>query len=194
VIAETIRYTAETIRYTADTIVLGHDPTGWHVLLIRRAADHDTEPGKWALPGGHVDADETGRAAAARELFEESGLPLTAGEERRMSMVGVYDTPGRDPRGRYVSAAYAIVLPQMVDVAGGDDADRAEWVPVAEALDRTLAFDHDVILRDAVAKHRTLRNASVTRDMGPHRLIDEALSRMWDEHAAPERLDVRRTR
>jgi 8-oxo-dGTP diphosphatase len=145
--------TAEAIRYTADTIVLCPNPAGWHVLLIRRAVDHDTEPGAWALPGGHVDAGETARVAAARELFEESGLPLTAGEERRMSLVGVYDTPGRDPRGRYVSAAYAIVLPQMVDVAGGDDADRTEWVPVTEALSRTLAFDHNVILRDAAAKH-----------------------------------------
>lgn len=87
--------TIETIRYTADTVVLAtHDDT-LHVLLVRRAADHDTEPGKWALPGGHVDTDETGRAAAVRELFEETGLPLTAAEKRRLSLVGVYHTgPG----------------------------------------------------------------------------------------------------
>lgn len=141
--------TAETIRYTADTIVLGHHPAGWHVLLIRRAADHDTEPGKWALPGGHVDTDETALDAAYRELVEETGLTLGAD----LSMLGVYDTPGRDPRGRYVSVAWATTLATLPSVAGSDDADCAEWVPIGEALNRGLAFDHDRILRDAVAKH-----------------------------------------
>ena len=147
--------TAETIRYTADTIVLGHGRDQWHVLLIRRAADHDTEPGKWALPGGHIDTGETSEQAAYRELAEETGLPLRD-LNAELSMVGVYDTPDRDPRGRYVSVAWCTALADLAPVAGGDDADRAEWVPVHEALDRALAFDHDVILRDAVAKHLPL--------------------------------------
>lgn len=141
----------ETIRYTADTIVFGHQDR-WHVLLIRRAADHDTEPGKWALPGGHVDTGETSEQAAYRELAEETGLPLRD-LNAELSMVGVYDTPDRDPRGRYVSVAWSAALAHLVPVAGGDDADRAEWVTVTDALARTLAFDHDVILRDAVTKH-----------------------------------------
>jgi 8-oxo-dGTP diphosphatase len=148
--------TAETIHYTADTIVLGHHHAEWHVLLIRRAADHDTEPGKWALPGGHVDAGETGEQAAYRELAEETGLPLRD-FNAELFMVGVYDTPDRDPRGRYVSVAWAALPATLPPVAGGDDADRAEWVPIAQALHQELAFDHAVILRDAVAQNLPLR-------------------------------------
>jgi 8-oxo-dGTP diphosphatase len=140
-----------TTRYTADAVVLAPSDDRLHVLLVRRAADHDTEPGKLALPGGHVEPGETARDASARELFEETGLPLTTAEIKRLELVGVFDRPGRDPRGWYVSAAYMVVLSTLVDVKGGDDADHAEWVPVDEALAADLAFDHRDILTAALA-------------------------------------------
>lgn len=55
-----------------------------------------------------------------------------------------------------MSAAYTVVLPHLVDVAGGDDADRAEWVPVYRVGDLGLAFDHARILSDAL----TLANSN----------------------------------
>lgn len=50
-------------------------PSEDKVLLIRRAAS-DSYPLKWELPGGSVDthSDATVLAAAARELWEETGL------------------------------------------------------------------------------------------------------------------------
>ena len=57
---------------TADCVVFGLDQKDLKVLLIER--DREPFAGKWALPGGFVDEDETPEEAARRELAEETGL------------------------------------------------------------------------------------------------------------------------
>ncbi|MFC7818709.1 NUDIX domain-containing protein [Streptomyces sp. NPDC057367] len=132
--------TPETIRYTADVVALTPDGS---VLLIER--DWPPYEGAWALPGGHVDVGETSRAAAARELEEETCVQVGADDLRQ---IGVWDSPGRDPRGRYVTVAYAAVVPADTQIAAGDDARRARWWPL-DNLPERLAFDHADIVRAA---------------------------------------------
>ncbi|MFE4279736.1 NUDIX domain-containing protein [Streptomyces goshikiensis] len=134
--------TFETIRYTADVVVLTTDGT---VLLIER--DWPPYEGYWACAGGHVDVGETSREAAARELAEETGVHVAAGDLRQ---IGVFDQPGRDPRGRYVTVAYAVTVPADTPLIAGDDARTARWWPLKELPDR-LAFDHADILNAATA-------------------------------------------
>jgi 8-oxo-dGTP pyrophosphatase MutT (NUDIX family) len=60
-------------RRAARVLVLAEGDGGPRVLMF-----HDQDPGTpgsgwWVLPGGGVDADETPRQAARRELAEESG-------------------------------------------------------------------------------------------------------------------------
>lgn len=129
---------AETIRYTADVVVT---TTDGYVLLIERR--WDPFKGQWALPGGHVDPGETSRAAAARELAEETGVYATPEE---LEQVGVFDRPDRDPRGRYVTVAYRLTVIPGTSFEAGDDAANAQWWPL-NALP-PLAFDHADILGD----------------------------------------------
>jgi mutator protein MutT len=63
---------------TTVRVVLG-DRDG-RLLLLRRAADDDHNPGLWEFPGGGVDPGESARQAAARELCEEVGLDVTPGD------------------------------------------------------------------------------------------------------------------
>jgi 8-oxo-dGTP diphosphatase len=134
--------TAETIRYTADVVLLTDDG---QVLLIQRG--HDPHAGKWAFPGGHVDQGESSRTAAVRELAEETGITFRGDALRQ---VGVFDEPGRDPRGRYVTVAYAAIVDRPIQPMPGDDAVQARWWPVTDLPE--LAFDHAEILGNILAK------------------------------------------
>ena len=57
-------------------------------LLLERRIDSDT----WGLPGGGVKKWETGREAAAREIYEELGLRIP---KDRFEKLAVYGEPGR---------------------------------------------------------------------------------------------------
>ncbi|MFW5982731.1 MAG: NUDIX domain-containing protein [Candidatus Brocadiia bacterium] len=132
----------------ADTVALRCIHRGApEILLIKRGCD--PYRGSWAFPGGFVEVEEDLVDAARRELLEETGLEPVA-----IDQVGAWGTPGRDPRGRTVSAVYlALADPEDCHVEGSDDADSAEWHSLRKQPE--LAFDHADIL-PAVMDH--LRN------------------------------------
>ncbi len=140
------------IFYAADVILFAPGVETFHVLLIRRG--WNPHKGKLAFPGGHVEADETSAQAARREAAEETGLDLSG---VTLDLIGVYDRPGRDARGRYVSVAYGAVLFDRPVPVAGDDATDAAWVPLKAAarLARTggFAFDHADMLTDAARRY-----------------------------------------
>lgn len=56
---------------------------------------------------------------------------------------------------RVVSVAWLALGADLPDPLPDADADLAEWVPLAEAHERELAFDHAAILRDGVERARS---------------------------------------
>lgn len=142
----------QTVTLTADLVILTIRDGVLCVLLVERK----NEPfrGRMALPGGFLRGDESLEETAARELAEETGLDA---EALKLQQVGVYSAPDRDPRRpRVVTCAYLAIAPNLPVPVAGSDARAARWMPVAEATDTALAFDHDRILADAVELARTL--------------------------------------
>ncbi len=113
------------------------------MLLVERG--QEPYAGRWALPGGFLLPDESAETAARRELAEETGLADVTG--LHLEQLRTYSEPGRDPRMRVVSVAFAALLPDPPEPHAGSDAAEARWMPYDEA--RGLAFDHDRILADA---------------------------------------------
>ncbi len=122
-------------RLTVDAVIVD---ASRGVVLIRRG--HPPFAGSWALPGGFVETGETCEAACVREAREETGL-----EVEPVELIGVYSTPGRDPRGHTVSVVY-LCRALGGRLAGGDDAADARWF--AELVGIELAFDHAQVLTD----------------------------------------------
>ena len=125
---------------TADCIVIAQEPEA-KVLLIERA--DDPYKGCWAFPGGFLNMDETTEQCAIRELEEETGMKVGV-----IHQIGAYSKVDRDPRGRTVTVAYLAIVDRSLPVIGGDDAAKAEWWSLT-ALPK-LAFDHDMIMQDAI--------------------------------------------
>ena len=126
---------------SVDVVIELEDRADRPIVLVRRAHP----PEGHALPGGFVDVGETVEQAAIREAREETGLDVKLGE-----IVGIYSDPGRDPRGHTVSIVF--VAAASGEPAAGDDA--ADVLVTDPASAPPLAFDHDRILRDYLARRR----------------------------------------
>ncbi|MEU6353915.1 NUDIX domain-containing protein [Streptomyces sp. NPDC047072] len=137
------KYAHEPFAVTVDLAVLTVTEGALHVLLVERG--HEPYAGHWALPGGFLHPDESAETAARRELAEETGLADVSG--LHLEQLRTYSEPGRDPRMRVVSVAFAALLPDPPEPSGGGDAAEARWVPYEKT--GPLAFDHDRILADA---------------------------------------------
>ncbi|AAM30616.1 NUDIX hydrolase [Methanosarcina mazei] len=49
-------------------------------LLLRRSENSRTNAGKWDLPGGKVNPDESLKEGVAREVWEETGITMVPGD------------------------------------------------------------------------------------------------------------------
>lgn len=130
---------------TVDGIVI----QSGHILLVKRRA----APGKglWAIPGGFLDQNELIEDAVIRELVEETKIkvpkPVLKGCIKQRK---VFDNPRRSQRGRTITHAFLIELPngQLPRVKGADDAEKAIWLPISELKSEDMFEDHYDIISD----------------------------------------------
>lgn len=122
--------------------------SGWEVALIQR--NKQPYQGMWALPGGHLNRDDSClEAAAQREVREETGLDIPL---HLFKQVQTYED-FEDPRGKYVCLLYILSEPlgPEVSIEAGDDASYVQWYAVENLQDLPdLAFNHIRLLRMAL--------------------------------------------
>jgi len=145
---------------TVDIVVFTVKAGRIAAVLIQRA--DWPHAGKWALPGGFVDIDESLKRAAFRELREETGLSAAYLEQ-----LGAFGRPDRDPRERVITVVYIALAPaDRLELQAGSDAQDARLFYVEELPE--LAFDHARIIGHAVERVRDrLDTAAIARRLMP---------------------------
>ena len=133
------------IHNTVDAVVI----QSGHVLVGKRSA----LPGRglYCLPGGFMEPHETVLDAMLCELREETKIkvpsPVLKGN---IKDVQLFDDPNRSTRGRILTTAYLIELPNgpLPKVKASDDLMKgsAMWMPLGEVNSMTFFEDHyDII-------------------------------------------------
>lgn len=116
-----------------------------HVLLIRRKVP----PGQnqVALPGGFLNQDEFIVDGMIRELKEETRISESKATLKAAIVNShVFDKPGRSLRGRTITHASHVKLPDggpLPRVKGADDALGAFWCPIADLYSHEQEFFSD---------------------------------------------------
>lgn len=136
---------------TVDAVVV----CSGHVLLVRRRG----APGRGllALPGGYIEPTEGLEDACIRELKEETSIRIPPKDLRKaIEREKTFGHPNRSLRGRTITHAFCINLGDgdLPPVKGGDDADKAFWLPFREVNMREDQFfdDHFHILQYFVSR------------------------------------------
>jgi ADP-ribose pyrophosphatase YjhB (NUDIX family) len=125
---------------------------GGALLLVRRAA-HLPEGGKWGLPGGFLDRDETLVEGVLRELREETGW-----SGHVASLLRINSRPDRPREDRQNVAFDFVIVPHEQVDEPDHESSAVAWMPLDRLppLDE-LAFDHG----------DTVRAYLVARDQAP---------------------------
>ncbi len=125
-------------------------PGGTAVLLTLRASGLRAHSNQWALPGGRCDEGETPAVAALRELHEELGLELGAGDVLGLlddypTRSGYLITPvvlwagtgaALSPNPEEVASVHRIALENI------EDADAFSFTTIPESTRRVIRFRH----------------------------------------------------
>lgn len=105
------------------------------LLLIRRAVE--PAKGKWALPGGYMDAGEMPEDALRRELDEEVGLRVKVS---RLLAIFPMEAPGQAHRGIVLAYEAEPESDDLITLQSKDDVSAAGWFD-ADELPVEVAFE-----------------------------------------------------
>jgi len=107
------------------------------ILLVKRAGKY-LETGKWALPGGFVERDETLKQAALREVWEETGY-----QAKLIKLLTIIDNPNRR-HDNYQNITFVYLVKALKKIQSHDsEISQVKWFDLNNLPKASeIAFDH----------------------------------------------------
>ena len=133
-------------------IVIGTDVYGTKHILAEQRGIGTPDPeyvGKWCLPCGYLDFDETCKQAVAREVFEETGVDIPS---ESFELIEINDIPGSDKR-QNITFRFKTELKGYISdfeltdrFSETNEVMNIKWIDLREVNNYKWAFNHDQII------------------------------------------------
>lgn len=123
------------------------------VPLGKRSATCPTEAGKYGLPAGYLDWDESASEAMIRETWEELGLNLQSFDKPRLGSTEQPYFVFSDPKGDAsqnvtLRFEFTFEVEELPELKPSAEVEEANWFLVEDAIAMELAFNHAEILKE----------------------------------------------
>ena len=137
-------YEASLRHVVVDALIVDKDK----ILLVKRA-EHLTNGGKYAIPGGYLDRDETAEQAVVREALEETGFNVKVEE-----LFKIIDKPDRPQEDRQNVAFIYITKPLEKSGKADDESSEVKWFSIEDLpAENEFAFDHYQTIQEYKKKY-----------------------------------------
>lgn len=159
---------------TIDCCVFSFEKENLKVLLVQHG--EGISKGKWGLPGGWIKKEEDIDIAAARLLFDLTGL-----KDIYLEQVRTFGKPDRFPLGRVITVGYyALIKLGDFSVKAGFTASEARWYSVKDIPE--LIYDHNEILEASLNRLRgKVRRAPIGFNLLPEKFTLLQLMQLYSE-------------
>ncbi len=155
-----------------DCIIFGFDGSQLKALCIKRG--FEPEKNNWSLMGGFVRQKESADEAAARILYDLTGL-----RDVYMEQLHCFSDVDRDPAGRVISIAYSALINIEDDDEKLLEEHNAKWFSLQKIPG--LIFDHKQLVMEA--KKRLQEKASnhpIGFALLPHKFTLQQLQALYE--------------
>lgn len=122
------------------------------ILANKRGEGTPDFQGKWNVPCGYLDYDETGEEGCVREIFEETGVKLNPTD---MKFIQVNTDPVNSNRQNvslryrtYLSEEFAKIITFTNKNSESNEVDDIKWIPIRDIDNYEWAFNHNELIKN----------------------------------------------
>jgi 8-oxo-dGTP diphosphatase len=144
---------------TVDAVVFAKEK----ILLVKRG-EKLLEGGKWAMPGGFMDRDETTKQAIEREIMEETGYAV-----KNIRLLTIRDNPDRPGEDRQNVSFIFFCEADEKTGKSDDESTQQKWFSLDELPnEEEMAFDHAESIKLYLRYRKEIFNIPVFNNYEKH--------------------------